>query len=155
VVLGAAQYNGRPSPVYEARLRHAVALFKAGVAPVLVVTGGKQPGDETTEAAAGRAYALRAGVPDSAILVEDESRTTLQSLHAVAAMLKAADTTTVVLVSDRTHMLRALRIAGDEGLTARVSPATDSPTEANLGSRIDATMHEIGALAAYYLGAAN
>jgi uncharacterized SAM-binding protein YcdF (DUF218 family) len=138
--------------VYEARLRHGVELYKAGVAPVLVVTGGKQPGDSTTEAAAGRAYALHAGVPDSAIIVENESRTTLQSLHAVAAMLKATGATTVVLVSDRTHMLRALRIAGDEGLDARSSPATDSPTEANLGSRFDATIHEIGALAVYYLG---
>jgi len=152
VVLGAAQYDGIPSPVYEARLRHAVELYVAGVAPLLVVTGGGQVGDRTTEAAAGRKYALNAGVPDSAILVEDNSRTTIQSLTAVSELLRASGATTVVLVSDRTHMLRALRMATDLGLTARTSPAPDSPTERDLANRSEATVHELAALALYFLG---
>ena len=138
--------------MYEARLRHAVELYAAGVAPLLVVTGGGQVGDRTTEAAAGRAYALAAGVPDSAILTEDASGTTIESLGAVAAMLRAARVDTVVLVSDRTHMLRALRIAEDLGLDARPSPATDSPTDADVVSRAEATLHELAGLAAYFVG---
>ena len=152
VVLGAAQYDGTPSPVYEARLRHAIELFDAGVAPILVVTGGSQPGDRTTEAAVGRAFALQAGVPDAAIVVEDDSRNTLESLSAVAGLLEATGSTTVVLVSDRTHMLRSLRMATDLGLSARPSPATDSPTEATTSRRLDATVHELAALALYFLG---
>jgi uncharacterized SAM-binding protein YcdF (DUF218 family) len=77
VVMGAAQYDGEPSPIFEARLEHAVALYRAGVAPRLVVTGGKADGDRTTEAAAARAYAMAHGVPGDRILVEDQSRTTL------------------------------------------------------------------------------
>ena len=152
VVLGAAQYNGTPSPVYEARLRHGVDLFKAGAGRLFVVTGGSQPGDTTTEAAAGREYALHAGVPDSAIVVEDESRTTLQSLEAVAARLRDLGSTSVVLVSDRTHMLRALRIAADLGLDARASPAPDSPTDGDPISHAGATLHELAALGLYFIG---
>jgi len=153
VVLGAAQYDGSPSPVFEARLDHAVGLYEAGMAQVLVVTGGGAEGDRTTEAAVGRAYAIARGVPDSAILVEDRSRTTVQSLEAVGAMLRQRGLTNVVFVSDRTHMLRVLRIARDEGLAAYGSPAPDSPTDADLSSRSTALLHELGALALYFVGA--
>ena len=153
VVLGAAQYDGSPSPVFEARLDHAVGLYEAGLAPVLVVTGGRAEGDRTTEAAVGRAYALARGVPDSAILVEDRSRTTVQSLEAVGAMLRQRGLRNVVFVSDRTHMLRVLRIARDEGLTTHGSPTPDSPTDADLASRSSALLHELGALALYFVGA--
>ena len=153
VVLGAAQYDGSPSPVFEARLGHAVSLYETGLAQVLVVTGGGAEGDRTTEAAVGRAYALARGVPDSAILVEDRSRTTVQSLDAVGAMLRQRGLRNVVFVSDRTHMLRVLRIARDEDLTAYGSPAPDSPTDADLASRSTALLHELGALALYFVGA--
>ena len=93
-------------------------------------------------------------MPDSAILVEDASRTTLQSLEAVADLLEARGVESVLLVSDRTHMLRAQRIASDLGLDARVSPATDSPAEADLASRAEAMLHELAGLALYFLGAA-
>ena len=89
VVLGAAQYNGRPSAILKARLDHAIELYEAGLAPYLVVTGGKAEGDRTTEAASARAYALSKGVPDQAILVEDKGRTTLESLRGVAAVLQS------------------------------------------------------------------
>ena len=151
VVMGAAQYDGRPSPVFAARLDHGVALFLAGDAPRLVLTGGKAAGDRTTEAAVGRAFAIERGVPADAIIVEDQSRTTLESIRAVAALLEADDATTAIFVSDRPHMLRVLRMAADAGITAWGSPTRTSPIENDLGGRVDATVHELGALAYYFL----
>jgi len=150
VVLGAAQFNGTPSPVYAARLDHAVALYLHGVAPYLVVTGGKAEGDRTTEAAAGRAYALARGVPATAILVEDRGRTTLESLDRVSDILRGKSINDAVFVSDPTHMLRVLRIAEDLGFTAWGSPTPTSRIEADNGRRIDATVHELGALGLYF-----
>jgi uncharacterized SAM-binding protein YcdF (DUF218 family) len=151
VVLGAAQYDGRPSPVFAARLDHAVALYLAGVAPVLIVTGGKRTGDRTTEAAVARRFAMDKDVPDNAILVEDRGRTTLESLQAVATIMRSHGLKTAVFVSDRMHMLRVLRIARDQGLVAHGSPTTTSPTDQDWNRRIDATRHELGALALYFL----
>jgi uncharacterized SAM-binding protein YcdF (DUF218 family) len=153
VVLGAAQYNGRPSPVLEARIQHAVELYRAGIAPVLIVTGGKASGDRTTEAAAAGFWAIANGVPPEAILAEDHGRTTLESLEAVAAIMRTNHLTSAVFVSDRTHMLRVLRIATDQGIVAWGSPTTTSPVDADLASRATATAHELGALALYFAGA--
>jgi len=151
VVLGAAQYNGVPSPIYRARLDHAIDLFEEGLAPALVMTGGKLPGDKTTEAEAGRRYAISKGVPEDAILVEDHGRTTLESLRTVASMLRDRGAHSAVFVSDRTHMLRVLRIAHDEGIEAFGSPTRTSPIDASASERLRATMHEVGALALYFL----
>jgi uncharacterized SAM-binding protein YcdF (DUF218 family) len=150
VVLGAAQYDGRPSPVFEARLEHAVDLYEAGVAPALIVTGGKLPGDRTTEAAVAREYAISRGVPASAIFGEDEAHNTLDSLRTVAAQMEARGLRTALFVSDPTHMLRVLRIASDLGLEARGSPTRTSPVQVDVGRRIRATVHELGALAVYF-----
>jgi uncharacterized SAM-binding protein YcdF (DUF218 family) len=152
VVLGAAQYDGRPSSILKARLDHAIGLYEAGVAPWFVVTGGKAEGDRTTEAATARAYAIRRGVPDRVILFEDQGRTTLESLKAVAGVLAEHDLRSAVFVSDRTHMLRVLRIASDEGIDARGSPTATSPTEANLWDQAVATIREVGAVGLYFLG---
>ena len=151
VVMGAAQYDGRPSAVFASRLDHGVALYLAGVAPRLVMTGGRVAGDRTTEAAVGRAFAMERGVPSEAIEIEDESRTTLESIRAVAGLLKADHAATAVFVSDRPHMLRVLRMANDAGITAWGSPTPRSPIENDLGGRVDATIHELGALAYYFL----
>jgi uncharacterized SAM-binding protein YcdF (DUF218 family) len=151
VVLGAAQYDGRPSPVFAARLDHAIELYRAGVAPYLIVTGGKREGDRTTEAAAARRYALDRGVPESAILSEDRGRTTLASLEAVSRLLDAHGLRDAVFVSDPTHMLRVLRIAEDTGIRAWGSPTRSSPIERDTGRKIDATLHELGALAIYFI----
>jgi len=153
VVLGAAQYNGRPSSILRARLDHAVGLYEAGVAPWFIVTGGKAEGDRTTEAATARAYAIRRGVPAGAILFEDQGRTTWESLRNVAALLTGQGISRAVFVSDRTHMLRVLRIAADEGIDARGSPTTSSPTDSTFPNRVEATIRETGALALYFLGA--
>jgi uncharacterized SAM-binding protein YcdF (DUF218 family) len=151
VVLGAAQYNGVPSPIYRARLDHAIQLYEEGLAPEIVMTGGKLPGDKTTEADAGRAYAIAKGVPADAILVEDQGRTTLESLRTVGGMLRDRDLRTAVFVSDRTHMLRVLRIARDEGIDAFGSPTRTSPIDSNPSERLRATIHEVGALGLYFL----
>ena len=151
VVMGAAQYDGRPSPVFAARLDHAVSLYLAGLAPTFIVTGGKADGDRTTEAASARAYAIARGVPPSAILVEDVSRTTRESIHSVSLLLRDHNLTDAVFVSDRPHMLRVLRMAADDGITAWGSPTATSPIESDLGGRLDATLHELGALAQYFI----
>jgi uncharacterized SAM-binding protein YcdF (DUF218 family) len=122
VVLGAAQYRGRPSPVLRARLDHAVALFAQGFAPRLVLTGGIAEGDTASEAAVSRTYVMRAGVPDSAILLENDGRTTHQSLHAVAQLLEARGLERVILVSDPFHLFRASLVARRNGLAVRTSP---------------------------------
>ena len=150
VVLGAAQYDGRPSPVFEARLAHAVELYKAGVAPTFVVTGGRIPGDTTTEAAVARAYAIAHGVPPDAIIGEDEARNTLTSMRSVAALLKGRGLSSAVFVSDPTHMLRVLRMAADLGLEGYGSPTRSSPVMDDPIGRIQATVHELGALGVYF-----
>jgi uncharacterized SAM-binding protein YcdF (DUF218 family) len=151
VVLGAAQYDGRPSPVFEARLDHAVRLWQSGVAPEFVVTGGKLPGDRTTEAAVARRYAVDHAVPADDIWGENEAHNTLDSLRAVAAEMKKRDLKSAVFVSDPTHMLRVLRIARDLGIDAYGSPTTTSPIQEDLGRRVSATIHELGALGVYFI----
>lgn len=151
VVMGAAQYDGRPSPVFKARLDHAIDLYHAGVAPVLIVTGGKREGDRTTEAASAREYAIDHDVPADAILAEDRSRTTLQSIRAVAGVMGEAGLSSAVFVSDPSHMLRVLRMADDAGIDAYGSPTRTSPLERDPVARLDAVVHEIGALAVYFV----
>jgi uncharacterized SAM-binding protein YcdF (DUF218 family) len=151
VVLGAAQYDGRPSPVFEARLRHAVDLYQQGLARILVVTGGSRDGDRTTEAAAARSWAEAHGVPAAAILGEDGAHNTKESLDAVAAILGEHGLRSAIFVSDRTHMLRVIRMAKDLGIDAYGSPTTTSPVDASTGARLEATAHELGALLVYGL----
>jgi uncharacterized SAM-binding protein YcdF (DUF218 family) len=127
VVLGAAQYNGRPSPVFRARLDHAIGLYLEGIAPRLIVTGGKAAGDRTTEAETARVYAIAAGVPAAAILEEDRGRNTLESMRAVGKILHDRGLSSAVFVSDRTHMLRVLKLARDQGIAATGSPTTTAP----------------------------
>jgi uncharacterized SAM-binding protein YcdF (DUF218 family) len=151
VVLGAAQYDGRPSPLFAARLDHAIELYHEGLAPRLIVTGGKREGDRTTEAASARDYAVRHDVPEDAILVEATSRTTLQSIRGVEALMRDSGLRTAVFVSDPTHMLRVLRMAADVGIDAYGSPTRTSPLERDPVGRLDATVHELGALGVYFL----
>ena len=151
VVLGAAQYDGRPSPLFAARLDHAIELYLAGVSDRLIVTGGKQEGDRTTEAASARAYAIDHGVPAEAILAEDQSRSTLQSIRGVARLMADGGLESAVFVSDPTHMLRVLRMAGDAGIAAYGSPTRTSPLEREPVARLDAIIHELGALGVYFV----
>jgi uncharacterized SAM-binding protein YcdF (DUF218 family) len=127
VVLGAAQYVGRPSPVLRARLDHAIALWRAGLAPRMIFTGGRGDGDTTSEAAVSRRYALRRGVPDSAIVLENTGRTTRESLQGVAAIMNGQSRRDVILVSDPFHMLRLSILARRLGLNPLTSPTRTSP----------------------------
>ena len=127
VVLGAAQYVGRPTPVLRARLDHAIALWRAGLAPRVIFTGGRGDGDTTSEAAVSRRYALRRGVPDSAIVLENTGRTTRESLQGVVAIMNGQPRRDVILVSDPFHMLRLSILARRLGLNPLTSPTRTSP----------------------------
>jgi uncharacterized SAM-binding protein YcdF (DUF218 family) len=153
VVLGAAQWNGVPSPLFQRRLDHAIQLFHDGVAPVLIVTGGRgRAEDVTSEGEAAAVYARAHGVPNGAILVEDRARNTLESLRNVGSLLRDHGLHSAVLVSNRTHMLRSLRMARDQGIQAYGSPTTaTSAAESSVTEQIADTIHEIGGLALYFL----
>lgn len=135
VVLGAAQYAGRPSPVLKARLDHGLELWRKNPTGLLILTGGRGSGDTTSEAEVGRSYARRQGVPDSAIVVENAGRTTSESMRAVAEILRERKASTAVLVSDPFHMLRLSLIAKRLGLTAYMSPTRTSPISPNSEER--------------------
>lgn len=133
VVLGAAQYWGRPSPVLRARLDHAVDLWRRRMAPRVVLTGGVGVGDTTSEAAVSRKYVIGRGIPDTAILLETTGRTTQESLRSVAALLRSRNEQSVILVSDPFHMLRLDILARRFGLVPYTSPTRTSPISANTG----------------------
>ena len=135
VVLGAAQYAGKPSPVLRARLDHALDLWNRHLASLLILTGGTGPGDTTSEAAVGRNYARKHGVPDSAILVENEGRMTSESMRAVAGMLEVRGLQSALLVSDPFHMLRLRILARRFGFTPYTSPTQTSPISPNREAR--------------------
>ena len=135
VVLGAAQYDGRPSPVLRARLDHGIELYNHRMGKVLVLTGGRGYGDTTTEAAVGRSYAKKHGVPDTAILLENTGRTTRESMLGVADLLEKRGMKTAILVSDPFHMLRLSIIGRRFGLTPYTSPTRTSPISPNAEKR--------------------
>lgn len=127
VVLGASQYNGVPSPVFEARLRQAQVLYQEGVAPMIVTVGGKQPDDAYTEAAAGRNWLIEVGIPADHVIAVEEGRDTLQSFQAVSEVFEANHWETAILVSDPWHSLRSKVMAADHGIEAGTSPARSGP----------------------------
>ncbi len=129
VVMGAAQYNGDPSPVFEARLEHGLELFEQGLSDTVVVTGGSQEGDEFSEAEAGAMWLADHGVPDSAVLREVQGRNSWESLAASARFLQDEGIDDVMIVSDPFHAKRLEEIADEVGLEAYVSPTDESPVE--------------------------
>ena len=133
VVLGAAQYDGRPSPALKARLDHVVELWQEDRTAHVVVTGGKQPGDRFTEASASATYLLGRGLPEEKILREVNGRSSFQSLADSAVFLKKRGLTRVVLVSDAYHAARIEGIAEEVGLDATVSPTPTSRDTDHIG----------------------
>jgi len=131
VVLGAAQYVGRPSPVLRARLDHAIALWRRGLAPIMIVTGGTGRGDTTSEAAVSQRYVVQRGVPVQAVLLETGRRTTSESMAGVSALMGGQGRRDVLLVSDPFHMLRLTIIARRHGLEPFASPTPTSPIAAS------------------------
>jgi uncharacterized SAM-binding protein YcdF (DUF218 family) len=123
VVLGAAAYDARPSPVFEERIRHGIDLYKRERAPTLIFTGGfGGNGARFSESQVARRYALRNGVPDRAILIETVSRNTIENLGQAAALMRARKLGRAIIVSDPLHMSRALRICRDVGIVCLGSP---------------------------------
>jgi uncharacterized SAM-binding protein YcdF (DUF218 family) len=127
MVLGAAQYNGRPSPVLKARLDHAIELYRAGYAAVIVVTGGLAEGDRTTEATASKRYLVAATIPADSVVVESRGRTTAESMDAAAEYLHASGRARVLLVSDPFHLARLHLEARRVHLVGFTSPTRTSP----------------------------
>src|SRR6266496_1220976 len=131
-VLGAAQYNGRPSPVFRARLNHAATLYQRGLAPTVLVTGDVGARDTLNEADVGRDYLVRLGIPDNAAIPLAGGHDTFTSLEQVKRWFAGRDSRRVLLVSDGFHMLRLQIIASRLGLTPYTSPAAGSPIHANV-----------------------
>jgi len=127
VVMGAAQYDGRPSPQLQARLDHVIELWNEGVAPTIIVTGGNQPGDRFTEAESSTNYLVKNGVPESVIIGEDSGRSSWESLQLVADLARDRGIGTIVLVSDPYHSLRIRLMAEELGFRAYTSSTSTSP----------------------------
>ncbi|MFC5996888.1 YdcF family protein [Pseudonocardia hispaniensis] len=151
VVLGAAQYDGDPSPVFAARLRHARTLYQDGLAPRIVTVGGNRAGDEYTEAEAGRRYLVERGVPRDAVVAVGEGGDTLASLQAVAGLARRDGWHTVLIVSDPWHSLRARTMAEDSGLQAWTSPTRMGPVVQTRETQARYIVRETGALLYYRL----
>lgn len=128
VVLGAAQYDGRPSPQLQSRLDHALRLWQRGAAPVVVVTGGKREGDRFTEAESGRGYLIDAGVSPDSIVVEPTGTSTFDSLQSLRRDSGTGPIEKVVIVSDPYHVLRASLVARELGFDATSSATRTSVT---------------------------
>lgn len=151
VVLGAAQYDGRPSSILQARLDHARRLYQQGIAPTVVTVGGRRTGDNFTEAQAGRRYLLDAGLPESAVVEVNSGSDTLTSLQAVATAAGEHRWHTAVIVSDPWHSLRARTMARDSGLTAYTSPTRRGPAVQTRETQARYIMRETAAMIYYRL----
>lgn len=149
VVLGTAQFNGWPGPVFQARLDRALELWQEGYAPMIVVTGGKMPGDGYTEAEAAWAYLTSAGVPPEAIVMENAATDTWESMQGVSAILRPLGITEVILVSDGFHLFRSRMMARDVGLHATGSAAETSPIRVGGGGEFSYVVREAAGVVAH------
>lgn len=127
VVLGAAEYNGRPSPVFRARLDHALELYRRHLAPSIFTTGGAGGDVRFTEGEVARDYLVRNGVPAERIIVEAEGDSTVHSIQVVSEVMKRMNLGTAIVVSDGYHIFRAKKILEYHGMTVYGSPRPDSP----------------------------
>jgi uncharacterized SAM-binding protein YcdF (DUF218 family) len=150
VVLGAAQYDGEPSPIFKARLDQAAYLYKEGFSTTVIVTGGKQEGDRFTEAEAGANYLVTQGVPSDAFLLENQGSTTLQSLREVRELADDHGIDSVLLVSDPMHSERIKRIAGDLGFSdVYSSPASYISLNRSRATKAKELAREVASIIAY------
>ena len=151
VVMGASQWNGVPSPVFQARLNHAHGLYTKGYAPVIILTGGVGEGEQVSESASGKTYLIKKGVAESNIIIEEKGRTTLQSLQAVAAIVKQQKMNQIMLVSDGFHLFRLRVMARDLGLDTAASPAMESPIFPGTLIEFRYAVREVGVFVLYKL----
>lgn len=152
VVFGAAEYNGRPSPVYKARLDHTFYLEEHGFAPLVITTGGSGGDPHFTEGGVGRDYLIQQGVAERKIVAETHSETTFETVRAVTQMLKARGKSTCVVVSDGFHLYRIKRLFFSFGITAYTSPAPASPIEAEPFARALYSLRELLIINLWHLG---
>ena len=141
VVFGAAEYAGRPSPVYRARLDHGFDLFRKGLAPVVITTGGAAQDPDFSEGGVGRDYLSRRGVPEENLIAETQSSDTAQSAERVANIMRANGMRTCIAVSDAYHVFRIRSLLEHEGVKAEVAPRPDSRPR-SLWQRFAAVMRE-------------
>jgi uncharacterized SAM-binding protein YcdF (DUF218 family) len=149
VVLGAAQWNGDPSPVLQARLDHALDLYHRGVVKRIILTGGVGPGDRFSEADVGKQYLLDRQLSPEVLLLDERSTTTWENMQNAADLARANGIDTVLLVSDPFHMLRSLKMARDLGLSAYGSPTRTSPISGNRAAEARYVVREIWAYLVY------
>ncbi|MDA2813301.1 YdcF family protein [Nocardiopsis sp. RSe5-2] len=151
LVLGASQYNGRPSPIFEARLEHAAHLYEEGVAPTIVTVGGNQPGDNYTEGGSGRDWLVEQGVPAESVVAVEEGSNTLRSMEAVSEVAEASGWTSTVIVTDPWHSLRSRIMAEDLGLEAQTSPVRSGPAVIERKTQLWYITRETGSLWYYWI----
>ncbi|MDX6744682.1 YdcF family protein [Actinocorallia sp. A-T 12471] len=151
IVLGAAQYDGKPSPYLEFRLRHAFELYEDGVAPRIVTVGGKQTGDRVTEAAAGRDFLIGLGVPGDDVVAVERGRDTLQSMVAVGEEYKENGWKSGVVVTDPWHSLRSKKMASENGIKAASSPTRSGPSVLSRDTQLHSIVRETGGYLYYVL----
>ena len=149
IVLGAAQYNGRPSPTLKARLDHAFDLYKEGLAHPIITTGSYGPDPNFSEAEVGRKYLVQRGVQAADIVTEQGSGTTHDSIQAAAGLLKAKGWKTALVVSDGFHLYRLKKMFADNGIIAYTSPAPNSPIEVAASQRFWYSLREVVLFSAY------
>lgn len=140
-VLGAAEWDGRPSPVYRARLDHALDLYRRGIAPLIITVGGPG-GDQYTEGSVGAHYLISMGVPEQDVIAETHSRDTEQSARTIAVIARANGIRRLVVVSDPTHMFRVHAICTADGLNVLTSPRT-VPANDDRSLEFDRIAHEM------------
>ena len=148
-VFGAAEYDGKPSPVYRARLDHAVALFQRGIAPLIITLGG-DGGDQYSEGGVGRDYLMGAGIPESAIIAETQSRSTVEATQRLTVIARTNGFRRIVVVSDDAHMFRIHALCAADGLEVLTSPRPRVPAE-GANSDADPIQHEILSYTAWRL----
>jgi len=148
-VFGAAEYDGKPSPVYRARLDHAESLYNKGIAPLIITLGG-DGGDQYSEGGVGRQYLMASGVPESDIIAETESRSTVEAARRLAVIARTNALKRLVVVSDSTHLFRIHAICAANGLNVLTSPRPRVPTVGD-DSDFDPIVHEILSYTAWRL----
>jgi uncharacterized SAM-binding protein YcdF (DUF218 family) len=126
IIFGAAEYAGRPSPVFRARLDHANQLFRQGLAPVVITTGGAAADPHFSEGGVGHDYLMRRGVPESALIAETQASDTSESAVRVAVIMRANHIKSCIAVSDAFHMFRIRKLLENQGVQVYLAPRPDS-----------------------------
>jgi uncharacterized SAM-binding protein YcdF (DUF218 family) len=150
-VFGAAEYAGRPSPVYRARLDHAYELFQKGMAPVVITTGGSAQDPDFSEGGVGRDYLLRRGVPEQALIAETQGSDTAQSAARVANIMRANGMKSCIAVSDAYHVFRIRALLEHEGVQVELAPRPESRPR-SLSERFEAVMREAASYLMWEVG---